>query len=81
MNYEYNNVEHAHIRLDKHDKTHFEIKKVLIELKESDSETKLWQQNKDKSLHAIKNWFIGGTLVFILSSFGVLDTLKAIIKL
>ena len=80
MSYDRTNAEHAHIRLDSHEQTHHEIKQVLVELQDSDREIKDWQHEKDDAINKIKNWFIGGVVVYIGHTVGIFEAIEWLLK-
>jgi len=73
MNFDRNNIEHAHIRID----TVEQVQENMSTLVESHDQ---WQKNKDRSLEKIKNWIIGGVIVYVANTVGIIDLAQIFIS-
>jgi hypothetical protein len=73
MNFDRNNIEHAHIRIDSVE----QVQEKMSTLVESHDQ---WQKNKDRSLEKIKNWIIGGIIVYVANTIGVVDLFQLVIS-
>lgn len=60
---------HAHKRLDEHDKMFSDTADRLETIGQ-------WQNRKDDAIKTIKNWVIGGVIVYTIQTVGIFELLR-----